>query len=202
MRQCCICCSGIGACELVADWWCLGTYHYVNGEWYRGAWKGDMIQGFGSYFYRNGDWYEGEFMANVRCGRGTMHYGNGDMYVGAWQEGETNGFGVFSWAKGEKAGASHEGHFLPGGVRVGVGKFTKENKDMYECEWLEDLPEGFGKITYNSGARYAGELKAGRISGKGALPFTSHLTTSPPHHSPFTAALPYPPLTAHLSLTI
>merc|ERR1740133_288141 len=96
-----------------------------------------------------------------------MHYGNGDMYVGAWQEGETNGFGVFSWAKGEKAGASHEGHFLPGGVRVGVGKFTKENKDMYECEWLEDLPEGFGKITYNSGARYAGELKAGRISGKG-----------------------------------
>jgi hypothetical protein len=92
--------------------------------------------------------YEGEFIAGVRCGRGTMHYANGDTYVGAWEDGETHGFGVFKWAKGEKAGATHEGHFLPGGMRVGVGKFTKENQDVYECEWVDDLPHGFGKITY------------------------------------------------------
>jgi len=36
-------------------------------------------------------------------------------------------------------------------VRVGVGKFTKENEDTYECEWVDDLPDGFGKICYASG---------------------------------------------------
>ena len=59
-----------------------------------------------------------------------------------------------------------------GGMRVGVGKFTKENGDVYECEWVDDLPHGFGKITYKSRARYAGELAEGHIHGKGLFVYT------------------------------
>jgi hypothetical protein len=45
-------------------------------------WKNEEINGEGTFHYKNGDIYKGSFINGSRNGKGNMHYQNGNVYFG------------------------------------------------------------------------------------------------------------------------
>lgn len=71
-----------------------GTFIYLDGSKYEGAWVNDVREGFGTYYYANGDRYEGEWKDHLRHGQGTYFYAaTGSKYVGLWRRGKMTGHG-------------------------------------------------------------------------------------------------------------
>ena len=42
-----------------------------------------------------------------------------------------------------------------------------DNGDVYECEWKNSVPEGFGQIKIDGNLKYKGEFKKGKRHGIG-----------------------------------
>eukprot|EP01032_Pedospumella_encystans_P018979 gene18979-21589_t len=67
------------------------------------------------------------------------------------------------------AKASPEGLYdgqVKDGKKNGVGKFIHENYS-YEGQWLNDVREGKGRLTYSDGRVYDGQFKEGKKHGLG-----------------------------------
>ena len=57
-----------------------------------------------------------------------------------------------------------------GGRKEGVGRMEFPNKDVYEGEWVNDLPDGEGMyVSEASGMEYRGRWRKGQFHGAGVL---------------------------------
>ncbi|KAF0978406.1 hypothetical protein FDP41_002226 [Naegleria fowleri] len=124
---------------------------YTSGDLlskYEGYWKQGQRHGKGIMYYSADEKYEGNFTNNKRDGYGVMHYKSGNYYEGQWQENKRSGYGVMHW--------------------------TTDPLEIYEGEWLNDLPHGNGKHTYlqASGKKcnyYEGSFVEGKREGQGTF---------------------------------
>ncbi|ORC88615.1 uncharacterized protein TM35_000162530 [Trypanosoma theileri] len=91
-----------------------------TGEWVRGK-----RHGMGRQTYAGNSYYEGEWIKNKRNGKGKLMYPNGDLYDGMWHDDKREGFGTMGWKFGT-------GHYV----------------EVYEGEWRDGIPFGFGRSTY------------------------------------------------------
>jgi len=83
-------------------------------------------------------------------------------YIGYTFNGKSNGNGKFTYNNGEV----YEGDWVDG-KRQGKGKFTYKSGDVYEGDWVNNLKEGKGKYTFSNGEVYDGDWKNGKRGGKG-----------------------------------
>ncbi|KAG2392479.1 hypothetical protein C9374_012731 [Naegleria lovaniensis] len=124
---------------------------YTSGDLlskYEGYWKQGQRHGKGIMYYSADEKYEGNFTHNKRHGYGVMHYKSGNYYEGEWKENKRCGYGVMHW--------------------------TTDPLEIYEGEWLNDLPQGNGKHTYlqASGKKcnyYEGTFIEGKREGQGTF---------------------------------
>ena len=72
-------------------------------------------------------------------GEGTYKWPNGDLYKGTWVKGKRNGRGVFCFKKNWK----------------------------YSGTFVDDQPDGFGRLEENGVLFYEGNFKAGAQHGQG-----------------------------------
>ena len=81
-----------------------GTYYYVNGEYYAGAFKNQLRNGKGTAHFPNGDVYIGEWVNDKMSGKGKYYFGgenSNTYYDGAMSDNMMNGKGVY-WRKGKE----------------------------------------------------------------------------------------------------
>ena len=99
--------------------------------------------------HANGDAYEGAYVDANMEGMGIMTYKNGDTFVGSWIAGQrARGLARFF-----------------GGIQKKTDRYS--NGDIYDGEFVNDKPEGKGKIVYSGGNEYEGDVKNGIPSGIG-----------------------------------
>ncbi|KAH9599866.1 MORN motif [Trypanosoma melophagium] len=99
----------------------LSTAHGV----YTGEWVCGKRHGMGRQTYAGNSYYEGEWIENKRNGKGKLMYPNGDLYDGMWHDDKREGFGTMGWKFG-----------------------TEHYVEVYEGEWRDGIPFGFGRSTY------------------------------------------------------
>lgn len=70
-----------------------GTYAYVNGDQYTGAFENGKREGKGTYSYASGNLFEGQFSEGEKI-QGTFQYINGNTYTGTFKNGKRSGRGT------------------------------------------------------------------------------------------------------------
>ena len=124
--------------------------------------SGDCENGTGKYDYGFAV-YEGQFKSGKPNGQGTMDYGAGEKFVGNFKNGSEDGDG-----KLYKNNIPTEVKYVNGKVIVrksenNVGSNAPEVKGCLQG----DCYNGFGIVQYDSGNRFEGIFKNGRIGESG-----------------------------------
>ncbi|CAM9720967.1 unnamed protein product [Ectocarpus sp. 6 AP-2014] len=108
----------------------------------------DELPFAGKEFY----FYHGEFAEGLKSGFG-MEFTNADVYYGEYKKGKRNGVGALQCANGDRI----EGNFVSETRQAG----SEPNP------YTAGVSHGIVEINYASGGTYRGEMKHGRITGKG-----------------------------------
>jgi len=67
--------------------------------------SGDCKNGYGYYHFSNGDFYQGYFKGKKFNGKGEYRYANGDVYEGDWVDNRKNGSGKYKTSSSSASGA-------------------------------------------------------------------------------------------------
>ena len=154
-----------------------GKMEYRSGRVYEGEWKEGFKHGKGKMKYRNGSVYDGQWEEGEKHGKGKMEYNDGDIYDGEWREGEKHGYGesVEYWEE-DTYGEDNEKKLVYKGEHKygykngkGVGMYYNFDFEWikYEGDWIDDVKEGRGIMTWSSGRQYTGEFKNHKKHGRG-----------------------------------
>jgi len=158
---------------------------------YRGAWKKGTIHGNGIFKYSNGSIYTGGFYQGLKHGQGHYISSSGYEYDGEWVIGKQTGKAFLKYKNGDV----YEGHVL-NGLRNGIGElFQSHTQRCFKGCWkynelvgefkLIDPKfsftgstdqyhnKGNGKINYNDGSEYIGEVVNYQKIGSGTLKLSS-----------------------------
>lgn len=150
---------------------------YDNGDVYDGQLNDEGLRhGEGSMRYANGDFYEGHWESGLRHGSGRLDFADGNsIYQGFFDHGVMQGFGRLVLRSENRA---YEGEFINGafhgqgqltnkdgvyegqfeyGKRHGTGKLTREGEVIYDGQWAEDEPCGYGRLVMPLHEAYAAE---------------------------------------------
>ncbi|TPX37799.1 hypothetical protein SeLEV6574_g07866 [Synchytrium endobioticum] len=147
--------AGAGAGEPKA----LGTVYLVNGDTYRGEWRGAHKHGAGVYRYgATGSQYEGEWRNNQRHGHGTFSVREPIEPVADAVQASTDA--AITLVAHRRA--TH-------GVAAGMNPMRKVDGARYDGDWRDDARHGFGRMEYAGGDVYEGEWRDGRRCGHGVL---------------------------------
>ena len=144
---------------------------------YEGEWKEGNKHGKGKMQYRSGRVYEGEWKEGNKHGKGKMEYDDGDIYDGEWKNDEKHGYGesVEHWEE-DTYGEDNEKKLVYKGEHKygykngkGVGMYYNFDFEWikYEGDWVDDVKEGRGIMTWSSGRQYTGEFKNHKKHGRG-----------------------------------
>lgn len=136
-----------------------GTFAYVDGSRYEGAFIGGKPGSYGTFHYDNGDKYEGDFKNGQPHGNGQMFYHDGRSIAGVWRNGEYKG----KPAKKDGPGCTS------GNCKHGYGTYLFQDGTKYEGRFLNGYPHGNGIVLYTNGDRYEGEMANGSFEGYGTL---------------------------------
>ena len=105
------------------------------------------------------------FYNGVKHGFGEIQYYNGDKYIGNFYQDMIQGKGTYI----NNNGYIYEGNFTVGTL-LGEGKLFNVNKELlYEGEFLNSLPHGFGKSYCNNLISYVGLWNQNFYHGHGLL---------------------------------
>ena len=143
--------------------WSCQSNKIVSIDFSDGTFKGEVNEhgaknGKGTYLWLDGSSYKGAFLNDQRHGIGSFKWANGEQYVGEYLEDERTGKGSYSWPDG----SSYEGSFLKG-KRHGYGIFTSLDGTVYQGEWLNDQQHGEGLLIFVDGRRVQGIWKNGKL---------------------------------------
>lgn len=156
----------------------FGKLTYQDGSVYEGFFKSDKFHGEGTYIHHNGDTYSGNFSEGKATGYGTLFQKNGLKYEGEWKGDYQHGFGREFWSLDPRTGeylGYFEGKFKRGkkcgeGVlifpQVGV---RREKRSRFVGNFQDNMIDGYGELTFQTGRIYKGQWSKNRITGKGAM---------------------------------
>tara|TARA_B100001029_G_C15024553_1_gene432771 strand:- start:659 stop:1183 length:525 start_codon:yes stop_codon:yes gene_type:complete len=108
--------------------------------------------------------YEGGFKDSSRHGDGVQVWSNGDYVHGMWDNGKLY-FGVFYHGFGNSYGDVYVGEFL-NGLKDGEGTYKSMKGFIYNGEWKDDLPNGYGKRLFSDGTIHEGTFINGELIEK------------------------------------
>lgn len=130
-----------------------GRMTFSNGDKFEGDFKNGQPT-YGKVTLTNGDEYFGELKNNLFDGAGsfTKKMGEG-LYIreGLYKNGQLNGRGMITLPDGNK----YQGNFVNGKLE-GKGTYTFKG-GVYEGEFKNNMQNGHGVTTYESGDVYIGE---------------------------------------------
>ena len=118
--------------------------------------------------FNNGEIYKGSWnLDNKRDGFGININPQGEIYIGLWDNDNIGEYGAFF---------DNEGNYYKGklvnGKGNGEGELLIFNKAKYICNFVDDIPNGKGKIiNLFDGSEYEGDIVQGKKEGKGILKF-------------------------------
>lgn len=162
----------------------LGKINFINGDSYEGMFKDGKRCGQGKMQYKNirkfqladdlstasaqdqdTDWavYEGNWNDNCRHGKGVMKWVDESQFKGEWRKDERH-YGTMTMVTGAKyTGAWKNDKFH------GKGKLLTPEGLTFEGEFAHGFRQKFGKVTYEDGTVYTGQLEDWSREGTGKL---------------------------------
>jgi hypothetical protein len=136
-----------------------GTYCYLSGMKYIGYFKQSLPDGIGIAYYPDGGQYNGMFFRGLQHGKGTYYAPDRSVTSGEWIDHEFAGLSI----------TRTEG-CIAGDCQNGRGEWVyEEGSAVYEGDFVNGKPSGFGTIVYQAGERYVGEWANGLFDGFGML---------------------------------
>ena len=164
-----------------------GRYFAANGLVYDGKWNGGMLKSSGTIYYLDGQVYEGCLNCNVPQGVGTLTLPGRWAYEGGFLEGLKHGKGVL--VKWLQATTRRNSNFTgdkdrdldPTASKAGPLSKKLEFDEIIEEKFVGDFArdklEGRASITFSDGSSYEGEVKKGKMHGKGTRVTKSYTYT-------------------------
>ncbi len=155
-----------------------GMYTEVWGGVYFGDYSNNNANGKGIYFLKSGTIFEGDFKNDLAHGKVKYTSEYGDQIIGDFKEHKANGYAV----EIKKNGIRYEGQwkndlyhgegkqFFPGGTDVDLLKT--------ESQFSEGYRSGTGKLYYQGGCFYIGELAYDWEQGKGIMDCSKDISES------------------------
>ena len=129
-----------------------------------GTWRNGAFSGWGRVIKKNGQVFEGKFTNNIITGKGIYKYKD-VLYIGDFSNGTRQGKGVLFTEK-----FKYNGQFF-GGKIDGYGKIVFLDPKCEICEYegffKENKIEGNGTMKWRNGNIYQGEMKNGKMNGRG-----------------------------------
>ena len=129
-----------------------------------GTWRNGKLSGWSREIRKNGQVLEGKFQDNVISGKG-IYKDKDTLYIGSFEYGIRQGKGILLTQKFE-----YNGEFSRGKIS-GYGKivFLDDKSDIAEYEgfFKDNCIEGKGTMKWKNGNLYQGEMKNGKMNGKG-----------------------------------
>ena len=117
----------------------------IPNSYYEGSWNNNVRDGIGTTYYQNGEKLEGLWKNDLFNGKGKLTLFDSTLYDGQWKDGLPHGKGIQT----DKYGSLCEGDFNQGKF-TGHGTWCDKN-GKYVGYFINDVKEGQGKNTYNSG---------------------------------------------------
>ena len=155
-----------------------GIMIWFNYDVYEGEFKDDKMEGKGILYYHsaNGEYkkYEGEFVNNKKHGQGKVEFKNGDIYEGEWKNDIREGVGEITYSeKDEGERTRYIGDFL-NNHRTGKGKLIWRDGQLYEGDFVHDVMQGFGILSYchhdaQNRSKYIGRFRNNQPHGDGKM---------------------------------
>ena len=133
---------------------------------YVGQMKNQKFDGEGTLYYNNtGDLYKGNFKDGMKHGLGELQFYSGDKYIGEFFQDQQHGKGKYI----SNNGYIYNGNFSFGTL-LGNGEIRDINNELiYEGEFLNSLPHGFGISYVNGSISYVGKWNQNYYHGHGLL---------------------------------
>jgi hypothetical protein len=143
-----------------------GTHEWPDGRKVTGQWLDGHLHGRVFYTWPDEATYDGDCWMGKKHGRGISTSASGSVYQGQYCQGHEHGFGTLTEtdASGKDA-VKYRGQFRQG-QRHGYGIQIWRHK-TYDGEWKNNAMEGRGKLTWNNGAVYTGQVRYNRYHGNG-----------------------------------
>lgn len=133
---------------------------------YVGQIKNKKYHGNGTIYYNDtGNLYKGHFKDGLKHGLGEFQFYNGDKYIGNFYQGEIQGIGKYISTNGY----IYEGEFTIGSM-FGKGHLYDINNELiYDGEFLNSFPHGFGISYIKNQISYVGYWNQNFYNGHGIL---------------------------------
>jgi S1-C subfamily serine protease len=164
----------------------FGTRKYVNGDSATGDFKKYLLDGFATYTFANGEKHIGHFKDNKQNGKITIIYPSGEEVQVLYEDGKIKNTSNYSNSKKILNGVSASNKIIckdeDDEWNNCFGKHIYKQEgfvgDLYEGEWKNNDPHGYGTYTYGkdseyAGDKYIGEYKDGNRHGKGKYIYNS-----------------------------
>ncbi len=134
-----------------------GLKAFPDGSKYEGFFKDGKCDGMGKWFYPNGDILEINWVGNVPHGKGVLKHIDDSVTEGIWDNGtflgETKANGIRDCNRMD--------------CENGTGRYVYTNGFIYEGEFKDGVPFGWGNVDFGNGANYTGFWKSGKANGFG-----------------------------------
>ena len=157
-----------------------GLYLWTDGTKYEGEVSGNKIQGSGTYKWTDCSVYRGEVKDGLRNGSGILTMVDGMYYSGEWSDGKMHGRGRMVFDSDEEGNpiSYYEGEFR-NNMREGTGTRLYHSGNLYDGEWLCNLPHGEGRMEWRDRAEvYTGNWCEGVQNGYGEMLWETDLVNS------------------------
>lgn len=148
-----------------------GTYVFNDGCKYVGEFNNNVREGYATYYYKDGSRFEGYFKNGIRHGKGTYYDISGMKYDGEYYDDARHGKGLLY----EVDGTCKELYYDKGTLleeKIAIQKLTFNN-GYYEGELKNGRIHGKGTYIWNSGDKYVGEWDNGNFNGFGTYYYSN-----------------------------
>ncbi len=154
---------------------------FGKGSSYTGTFVNNVIEGNGSFMYGNGFTYNGDFKNNMRNGKGKLEFSKvnnkicffndnvilAKYYDGYWENDIKKGTGKLVYNNDLKTNDKEIiGNWINNQFS-GKSEIEFSNGNKYNCEFIQNLPQGYGTLYNGENTKLVGTFKDGEFTGNG-----------------------------------